>query len=105
MTRYPNMLQALSKLRRRGFQDEFKLEGHQLKNLRNGQSYQPHQLLIVEHHRFEGMSNPSDMSILFALETEDGRKGTIVSSYGPYADLKLVDFLDKVKIKSELIIS
>jgi hypothetical protein len=101
MTRYPNMLQALAKLKKRGFKDEFRFEDHRLKNLSNGAAYLQNQLMIVEHHRFEGMSNPSDMSILLALETEDGRKGTIVSSYGPYADLKLVDFLDKVKIKSE----
>lgn len=70
-----------------------------MKNLNTGDMYSPGDMTIVEYHRFEGMSNPSDMSIVFAVEAEDGRKGTIVSTYGAYANMKLVEFMDKVKIK------
>jgi len=70
-----------------------------MKNLETGGVYSPSEMTIVEYHRFEGMSNPSDMSIVFAVESEDGRKGTIVSTYGAYANMKLVEFMDKVKIK------
>jgi hypothetical protein len=56
---------------------------------------------IVEYFRFEGASNPSDMSILFSVECEDGNRGTIISAYGIYADTKLVEFMSKVKIKNE----
>lgn len=70
-----------------------------MKNLKTGDMYSPSDMTIVEYHRFEGMSNPSDMSIVFAVEAEDGRKGTIISTYGAYANMKLVEFMDKVKIK------
>ncbi|NBC09925.1 MAG: phosphoribosylpyrophosphate synthetase [Bacteroidetes bacterium] len=100
LNRYTSVAHATQGLRQRGFKDEFKLEGpHQMKNLNTGDMYSPGDMTIVEYHRFEGMSNPSDMSIVFAVEAEDGRKGTIISTYGAYANMKLVEFMDKVKIK------
>lgn len=32
--------------------------------------------------RFEGMSNPDDNAILYAITTSDGKKGTLVDGYG-----------------------
>jgi hypothetical protein len=44
----------------------------------------PEDLRIVETHRFEGESDPDDMSIVFAVsEGPCGLKGVLVSSFGP----------------------
>lgn len=96
---YRNLSQALKKLGRLGFSGDFKFKNHRLIHEGTKRAYHSDELLIVEHHRFEGMSNPSDMSILFVLEAEDGTKGTIVSGYGIHANMKLIEFLDQVKIK------
>jgi hypothetical protein len=37
------------------------------------------------------------MSILYAIETNDGVKGTISNSYGTYADSKVDAFLKQVE--------
>jgi hypothetical protein len=58
---------------------------------------------IVEYHRFEGVSTPDDMAIVFAVECRDGKKGLVISSYGPYAELDIVNFMDKVKIKERAV--
>ena len=101
LNRYTSVAHATQGLRRRGFKDEFKLlQDNKMQNLQNGKTYRPDQMSIVEYHRFEGMSNPSDMSIVFAVEAEDGRKGIVISSYGAYANMALVEFMDKVKIKN-----
>ncbi len=96
---YSSLTQTLKKLKRLGYRGDFKFKNQRLVHTGTGTAYAPNQMLIVEHHRFEGMTNPSDMSILFVLEAEDGTKGTLVSGYGIYADIKLIEFLDKVKIK------
>ena len=36
-------------------------------------------------HRFEGMSSTDDNSILYAISSKDGIKGTLVDAYGVYA--------------------
>ncbi len=33
--------------------------------------------------RFEGMSNPDDESMVMAIQTSDGTRGTLVLPYGP----------------------
>jgi hypothetical protein len=97
-TKYRTLVEALDQLSRKGFTHSFKLIEGKLANLETGKSYRPEDLRIVEYHRFEGDSNPADMSVVFAVKCCDGRKGTIVSSYGTYADMPLITFLDKVKI-------
>lgn len=70
-----------------------------MRNVKSKKSYAPQDMEIVEYHRFEGASNPSDMSIVLAVEGKDGIKGIIISPFGMYADVKMIEFIDKVKIK------
>lgn len=97
-SKYRTLIYAIEELKKQGYTNEFKIKNKKLLDLKTRKSYLPDQMTIVEQHRFEGMSNPSDMSILFALETEDGEKGTVVSSYGPYADINLFEFLNQVEV-------
>lgn len=95
---YRTMSDALNQLRKRGFDSGFKLVDGHLVCLETKKKYQPPDLGITEYHRFEGDSNPSDMSIVFAVQCNDGNKGTVVSSYGTYATDGLLSFMDKVKV-------
>ncbi|MFN7119800.1 MAG: phosphoribosylpyrophosphate synthetase [Saprospiraceae bacterium] len=99
INRYPSMVIALNDLQKRGYDCDFQMSGNSIKCLNSNKLYQAQDMTIVEYHRFEGISNPDDMSIVFVVECNDGAKGTVVSAYGTYADIKLLDFMDKVKIK------
>ncbi len=100
LNRYTTVAHAVEALKRRGFRSEYKLTPNgMMRNVDNGNKYSPDEMEIIEYHRFEGMSNPGDMSIVFAIEANDGEKGTVISSYGAYADIKLIEFMDQVKIK------
>lgn len=44
----------------------------------------------------EGESNPEDSSIMYAIETYDKEKGTIVDGYGTASDPATADFMRKV---------
>jgi hypothetical protein len=61
----------------------------------------PSEWLIDKIYRFEGMSNPEDNSILYAVSKTDGtRKSLVVNAYGVYNDSGINDFITKVeKIK------
>ena len=43
-------------------------------------------LTIREFHRFEGVSDPDDMSIVYAIESRDGTRGTLVDAFGVYSN-------------------
>ena len=96
---YDNLVEATQKLRERGFDAEFKFDGKQLLSIETNHKYPAEALEIVEYHRFEGMSNPADSSVIFAIETNTNEKGTVIMSYSTDADMQLVSFIDKVKVK------
>jgi hypothetical protein len=58
--------------------------------------YKPDEIFIVAHHRYEGMSDPDDMSILYIIETSDQKKGTHLLGYGPTADLEEAEFFKNI---------
>ncbi|GGW69798.1 hypothetical protein DFQ11_1069 [Winogradskyella epiphytica] len=62
--------------------------------------YTPKDINIVAEHRYEGISNPDDMSILYIIETSKGEKGTFLLGYGPNADLELAEFFKNIPEKN-----
>lgn len=74
--------QKINTLKEKGYTLDFNLEEDKITDLKNKQSYIPDDFNIDEHYRFEGMSNPADNSILYAITTSDGKKGVLVDGYG-----------------------
>lgn len=64
--------------------------------LKNGDKiYGPDEVEIKGQFRFEGESNPDDMSILYMVETNDGKKGLLVDAFGVYADEETENFIQE----------
>ena len=97
MSYMKSMQSCLEKMIEEGFTDDFKALPEGLKSLRTDKIFQPAEVRIVNFYRFEGSSNPDDMSILYAIETRDGIKGTLVDAYGPYADADVNAFILEVE--------
>lgn len=91
----------INDLEREGYKAQFKLADEKLTDTQSGEKYKPSQLKLVKEFRFEGESDPGDMSILYAVEAEDGTKGTVVDSYGTYADSELGEFLKQIGRREE----
>lgn len=92
------MVYILGKLRKEGFKLDFKVtDDGRLCTLDGKQSFTPEQVQIVNFYRFEGESNPDDMSILYVLETDTGAKGTISDAYGAYSDEIIENFMRQVE--------
>jgi hypothetical protein len=91
-------LQAcLQKMISLGFTDDFKATDEGLVSLRTEKVYAPADVKIANFFRFEGPSDPDDMSILYAIETNDGVKGTLVDAYGTYASPEVNEFILEVE--------
>jgi hypothetical protein len=88
---------CLNKLTLEGYTEDFKAGERGLLSLQHEKIYEPSQIQINDFYRFEGASDPADNSILYAIETDDGIKGTLVDAYGPYADSKVVAFMEEVE--------
>ena len=74
------------KLKKDGYTLDFNIRENCLYCPQNEGEYAPEAFTVDEVYRFEGMSNPDDMSILFAISTNDGEKGQLVDGYGVSSD-------------------
>lgn len=52
---------------------------------------------LVESRRYEGMSDPSDSSILFLITCNNSSKGCLSSGYGIYVETDVIDFILSLK--------
>jgi hypothetical protein len=77
---------VISTLQRRGFTEDFIARNGRLQVAASDRSFRPSELRILDYYRFEGTSNPDDMSVIYAIEARDGTRGTLTDAYGTYAD-------------------
>ncbi len=90
---------AIDDLARRGFTESLAVVGNELCTTKMQKIFRPDEVVIREYRRFEGVSDPDDMSIVYAIETEGGIRGTLVDAYGVYADPAVSAFLSKVPVR------
>jgi hypothetical protein len=87
MKNYETLVDALNDLNKRGYSANLSLEGDTIDDKSAGIHMTSDDFEIDEFYRFEGSSNPSDMSILYAISSPKyNLKGALVNAYGTYAD-------------------
>jgi hypothetical protein len=100
-----SLWQVMETLRERGFIHDFKLAGGgKMLCGDDHKQYTTDDLYIEKVYRFEGDSDPGDMSVLYALHTYSGKKGLYVDGYGASSSNEgpeFMKFIRKVKIKRE----
>lgn len=93
-----SLVSILGDLSSLGFETQFKATERGLFSLKTQKTFQSDEVEVVHFYRFEGESDPDDNTILYALVTNDGEKGTLVDAYGIYNDTKITNFMQSVKI-------
>jgi hypothetical protein len=79
--------EALRRLTAAGYTDDYRAEAQGLRSQSSGTLHPPDRFRVDEIVRFEGESDPSDESAIFALALDaDGSKGTYTVAYGPMMD-------------------
>ncbi len=101
LTNMTDLENCLNKLEAEGYSDQFRVEKGKLCDLTTNKKYKAKDVRAVNFYRFEGISNPDDMSILYAIETCDGRKGTLVDAYGFYSDDDTGAFMNQIEISKK----
>jgi hypothetical protein len=101
VTHMTDLEKCMNKLEAEGYTDQYRVEKGKLVDLTNQKKYKAKDVKAVNFFRFEGITNPEDMSILYAIETSDGRKGTLVDAYGMYSDDDTGAFMQDVEINKK----
>ena len=77
---------VVEELTRRGYNEHFRVADGRLHALGTGQRFETKDVVIRGYYRFEGVSDPDDMAIVYAIETKSGMRGVLVDAFGVYAD-------------------
>ena len=97
LTHMVDITGCLNEAQERGFTDQYQAKGTHLYCLDNNRNYYPEEIAVANYYRFEGPSDPDEMAILYAIETFDGRKGTLIDAYGYYACKEVGDLMIAVE--------
>jgi hypothetical protein len=90
------MAGVMDDLADRGYREHFMLSSGRLRGVTSGKMFLPDQVAVAELYRFEGVSDPDDMSILYAIEARGGLRGTLADAFGVYSDPGVSDFMAAV---------
>lgn len=88
-------------LEKYGYTEQFRVEKGKLVGIQSKKKFVPKDVKAVNFYRFEGISDPDDMSILYAIETCDGYKGTLTDAYGRYSDDDTSEFMKLVEVEKK----
>ena len=91
-----SLISCLADARKAGYTQNLTVTENGLSAVGGNQFYNPTEVKVDNFYRFEGASDPSESAILYLISTADGNKGTLTDAYGPYADVRITDFMDKV---------
>ena len=91
-----NELEIIKKYEEKGYTSNYRVVDGILIDNKTKSTYKPTEIFIVAEHRFEGMSNPADMSILYIVVTKDDFKGTFLASYGGASSTEAAEFFNEI---------
>jgi hypothetical protein len=99
MIECPTLAGVMDELTRQGFTEQFRAVSGGVRGVQSGKTFGAGQVTITAYHRFEGVSDPDDMAILYALETANGVRGTLADAFGVYADPYVSAFVEDVAVR------
>ena len=96
MYNHDTVSQAINSLKKRGFSLDFNLSDNCI--VCNKDKFNPEDFEITEVYRFEGNTDPADEAVVYAIESNRGHKGVLVSGYGISAEGMSADMAKKLSI-------
>lgn len=78
------------------FKERFIVLDKTLTDQEGFRTYKPHEVKIRSYFRIKGNRNPKNNGIVYLIETNDGRKGTLVYTYDIFQDGKVFNFIQEL---------
>ena len=91
-----NELNFIRRYEEEGYVNSYRVRDNVLIENKTNTNYSPNEIMVVAKHRYEGNSNPSDMSLLYVIETKNNTKGTILVPYGNTNETEVLEFFNKI---------
>ena len=100
MKHFSTSTEAMKSLKKKGYTEDFNLHHEWIECPSLDLRLMPEEFHVDEVHRFEGMTNPDDSEVLYAIRSTKGLKGLLLDAYGAYAASVSADMIKKLRIDS-----
>jgi hypothetical protein len=97
MNNYESLVDALNDLKKRGYEADFATETVCLYCSDLDLRLNPEEFHVDEIHRFDGDASPDGNSVIYAISSSTGVKGTLVDAFGPYAEHMSFEMVKKLQ--------
>jgi len=98
---FDTLSQAVNGLRKQGYTEDFNLKPYCLECVSSKLELYPEDFEVDSFYRFEGVSDPADNSILFAISGKKDIKGILIDAYGIYSESLSESMVKKLKMKKK----
>lgn len=92
-----SLSEVMNNQKKKGFTEDFEYKDNKFFVKEKNKEYEPEELTIVQVFRFEGISDPAYMEVLYSVEADDGTKGTFVDAFGAYGAQDAQGFASSLK--------
>lgn len=93
---YKDLADAVESLREQGYTHTYELSNNCITCNEVDVEYLVDDLSLVETHTFDQGTDPGSESSVYAIESRDGVKGTLIMSYGMYVDPEKAKLIDRL---------
>lgn len=98
MENYDTLVEAINGLRKQGYTEDFNLKQDCIECVGIDLKLYHDDFHIDKYFRFEGQTDPSDESIIYAISSDKFKvKGVLVNGYGISSEPLTNEMLDKLK--------
>jgi hypothetical protein len=92
--------EVIDHLKKEGYTVDFNLKANCLECSGTSLQIHPEDFVIDKHYRFEGLSDPADEAVVYAISSpKHNLKGILVNGYGPSSDPLTDQMIEALKEK------
>lgn len=93
---YNDLADAAESLKEKGYTHTFELDEGCITCKEISGEYSADNLTIIESYSFDQGTDPGSESSIYAIESGNGVKGTLIISYGMYVDPEKAKLIDRL---------
>lgn len=92
--------ETLAALKKQGYSEDFNLATTYLSCPGKTMELFPNDIVVDQHFRFEGPSDPANESVVYAISSARfNLKGTLVNGYGPSSDALADELVHALRVQ------
>ena len=90
--------EVIQNLQQEGYTEDFNLKTNCLECRKNALQVSPEEFVVDRHFRFEGLSDPADAAIIYAISSiKHNIKGILVNGYGTSSEPLTEELVNALK--------